>query len=317
MDSYNPDYQFSLRGIFRHWKILLLTITVVGFSLFVVLILLGPQVGSVFSSVKSGIGGSSPSSVSNSPAKIPDSTSSSNSPGNQLDRKIIRNASIVIVAEDVEKTLSSVRTLATGQQGLVSSSNTSLRDDKTIADVVIQVPALTFDETMSQLRRLAYKVESESSTSQDVTEDFVDTDSQIRNLKASEAQFIELLKKAKDVNETLIVQRELNMVRGEIEKRQGHLNYLQAKSDFSTITIRISPKELLVDKSKSAAAWDFGKVVQGAWDGSVRGLQIMATVGITVLIYLAWIVPAVGIPLLLGIFVYRRFFRRSPNLREG
>ncbi len=317
MDSYNPDPEFTLGGIFRHWKISLAVVIGVGFIVFIFLRLLGPQVGGVFSSVKSGIGGGGSSSGSYTSSTSTVAGNNFPSTANQLNRKVIRNASILIIAEDVEKTLSSVRTLASGREGLVSSSTTSLKDDKTVADIVIQVPALAFDDTMSQIRLLAYKVENESSTSQDVTEDYVDTDSQIRNLKASESQFIELLKKAKDVNETLTVQRELNTVRGEIEKRQGHLNYLQAKSEFSTITIKISPKIVVTDKSNTANGWDFGKIIEGAWDGSLRGLQIIASVGITVIIYLAWIVPLVAIPLFLGIFVYRRFFRRAQNLSES
>ncbi|NWJ96929.1 MAG: DUF4349 domain-containing protein [Chloroflexi bacterium] len=209
----------------------------------------------------------------------------------QSDRMIIRNATLSVQADDVEKFLSDVRALATEQNGSVMQANTTLRDDKTYANLTIQIPALAFDATVSRLRQLAYKVDSENTGSQDVTEEFVDTDAQVRNLKATEASYLELLKKATNVNDTLSIQRELTSVRGEIERRQGRMNYLQKKSDTSTITLSISPR--LPTTKLQSESWDIGNVLAQAWEGSLRGLQKLGTVLITVVVYGWWVLPLI------------------------
>ncbi len=167
------------------------------------------------------------------------------------------------------------------------------------ANVTLQVPAASFDVTIARLRQLAFKVESENSTSQDVSEEFVDIDAQVRTLKVTEGTYLELLKKAVTLNDTLTIQRELNIVRTNIERLQGRMNYLQKKSDFSTITLSVSPR--LLDAASQTPGWDFGKVLNTAWEGSLRGLQGLATVLIFIVVYSWWVLP-----LLLGLYLTAR-----------
>ena len=141
-------------------------------------------------------------SVANQAPKGSGTTTSNNGTGSSTynmgsvsDRMIIRNATLSLEAENMEKTLADIRALVSQQQGTVFSSNTTIRNEQTYATVVIQVPSVAYYETMSRLRGLAYKVVSESSSSQDVTEEFVDTEAQIRNLKATEAQLLDLQKR--------------------------------------------------------------------------------------------------------------------------
>ncbi len=225
------------------------------------------------------------------------------------DRMIIRNASLAVQADDVEKFLGNARALAAEQNGTVMQTNTSFRDNKTYANIVLQVPSAAFDVTISRLRQLAFKVENENSTSQDVTEEFVDVDAQIRNLKATEASYLELLKQAKNVNDTLTVQRELTNVRGEIERRQGRLNFLQKKSDTSTISLSVSPRGVEATKSVTSS-WEVGRVLDDAWQGSLKGLQGLATVLITLAVYGWWVLPLLA----LAYFVARTGLKRvSPK----
>ena len=71
---------------------------------------------------------------------------------------------------------------------------------------------------------------SESTTGQDVTEQYTDLDSQLRNLEASEAQLLELMKQAGTVEEILKVQQELTNTRGQIEQIKGQMQYLEQSS---------------------------------------------------------------------------------------
>jgi hypothetical protein len=240
------------------------------------------------------------------------STSSNYNLNSQTDRMVIRSASLSLITEDVEKTLANVRSLVTVQQGFVVSSNSSVRGDYTYATIVVQIPAPAYDETMNLLRKSVYKVESESSTSQDVTEEFVDTDAQVRNLKVTEAQLLDLMKKATSLNDTLTLQRELTNIRGEIERREGRLNFLSKKTAYSTISISISPKTAPPVAVKTQD-WDFGQVVDKAWAGSLKGLQGLATVSVNVAVYAIWLVPLLALMFFLIVFSFRRLFPRRPQ----
>ncbi|NWJ44958.1 MAG: DUF4349 domain-containing protein [Chloroflexi bacterium] len=283
-------------------------------------IMASPRVGNVFDEVSSGIGyapqptAAAAGSAAKAPAQDYASGSTSTSSGSynigtSTDKMIIRNATLNVTVENMEKTLADIRALVAQQQGTIFSSNTTVRNEQTYATLVLQIPSGAFDETMTRLRALAYKVDSENTTSQDVTEEYVDLDSQMRNLKATEAQLLDLLKKATNVNETLTVQRELTNVRGEIERRQGRMNYLQKKSDYSLVTLNISPKGA-PSTLKVGNNWDFGLILSDAWEGSLRGLQGLATVTVTLAVYGIWLVPL----LVLGFYFGRKFYRRFRSL---
>ncbi|MEI7553762.1 DUF4349 domain-containing protein [Candidatus Chlorohelix sp.] len=317
----SPSFFSSRRRLFLYGSVVLVVILVISAVLGVIL---SPQTGSVFSSTQKSLGyvpQSTSAAGSAAKAPVPASTSSSTSTGSgsynigtSANQMIIRNATLSVTVENMEKSLADIRALVAQQQGTVFSSNTTVRDDKTYATLVLQIPSVAFDDTMIRLRALVYKVDNETTTSQDVTEEYVDLDSQMRNLKATEAQLLELLKKATNVNETLTVQRELTSVRGEIERRQGRMSYLEKKSDYSQVTVNLSPKGA-ASVIKTGNNWDFGLILSDAWEGSLRGLQGLATVTVTLALYGIWLVPLMGLVFYFGRKIYHRLFH-SPASKQ-
>jgi hypothetical protein len=298
----------NIKRLFRKIGVWGVIIGVAGFmAVGVLLILSGPQVGSVFSAVTKGLGGGSSYSGSTPAAVNPavaapvasslgSAQASANAQSRPADRLIIRNATLSLTSSDVEKSLGEIRTMAVGQDGLVFQSSTTVREDKLYATITLQVPSDTFDQTMNQLRRLSgVKVESENSTSQDVTEEYVDLQAQANNLKASEAELVKLLSKAANVTEVMNVQKELTAVRGEIEQRLGRLNYLEKKSSMSTIGISLAPAALPATNNKPSKGWDPLSVLETAWSGSLTGLQKLYKVGITLGVWAIWIGPLVAL----------------------
>jgi hypothetical protein len=224
-----------------------------------------------------------------------------------LDRMIIRNGEINLTVASVEDSLAAVRAIATQANGLVFSSNTQYAGDEMVATVTIQVPATTFDEVMSRLRTLAVKVVSETSTSQDVTEEYTDLSSQLKNLQVQEEQLRTLMGRATTVDETLTVQRELGQVRGEIEKTQGRMNYLSHRADLSTIIVTLAPRALVA----TPEGWQPVSTAERAWNASLTTLSRLADVLITVVVFFWWLIP----PVLLGAWLLRSRLRarRGPR----
>jgi hypothetical protein len=266
-------------------------------------LMLGPQVGSVFSAVTKGLGGgnynttiantqpnpSTPVPNSNmQPAKLPE------------DRLIIRTGNISITVNKVADTLDQLAVLAKGKGGLVFSNNVTQANGYTNATMTLQIPPDQFEETLSAIRKLAITVTNENSTSQDVTEEYVDNDAQIKNLTQTEQQLNTLLTKANTVGEVLSVQHEITTVRGQIDQLQGRQNYLAKRSSMSSITINIAtvattPAEVEPNKN---AGWDVGKIIQNSWQTSLKVLQKLAEV-LIILVMFVWAVPLLLVALLL------------------
>ena len=222
-------------------------------------------------------------------------------------RKIVRTASLTLAVEDVGASVQKVESIATAAGGFVSESSvfvepeppapsedgTERRKTET-ASVTVRVPAETYASVMKQLRGIAEEVEGESSQGSDVTEEFTDLESRVRNLEATERQYLELLKVAKAIPDILTVQDRLNQVRLEIEQAQGRMQLLNDLTDLATITAQLRPFVLGAEEP-GEPGW-----AQAAWEDaretSEDMLKALGQVGIVAGVVLAWLsVPALAI----------------------
>jgi len=110
------------------------------------------------------------------------------------------------------------------------------------AAITIGVPVDEFEKVLSRLRGLALKVVDETAAGDDVTQQYVDLQSQLTNLEATRARIQEFLKDTKTVDEALRVNQELSNIEGQIEQIKGQMNYLNDRSAFSTITVNLEPE---------------------------------------------------------------------------
>jgi len=190
--------------------------------------------------------GSAPGSVTQK-----DYESSSSQPQPDIiitaDRLIIRTGSLALVVEDVDEAIDQIASIAGLYNGYVVASNSWQDGDRMAGNIAIRVEVAYFEPAMSGLRGLAVEVNSESTSGEDVTEEYVDLDAQLRNLEASEAQLLELMQQAGDVSEILEVQRELVKTRDEIERIKGRMQYLESSAAMSYIAISLEQSKLTVE----------------------------------------------------------------------
>ncbi len=151
-------------------------------------------------------------------------------------RIIVRTVDMTLVVSDLSSTSDTISSLAVQFGGWVVSSR---RDQRHRSSISIRVPAERLDEALALLRASALKVESEISSSQDFTDEYIDTRSKVKNLQATEAQLLKLLERADAIEDALKVQAEVTKVQGQIEKGQGRLNFLSETSAFSLININL------------------------------------------------------------------------------
>ncbi|MBI2942358.1 MAG: DUF4349 domain-containing protein [Chloroflexi bacterium] len=205
------------------------------------------------------------------------------------DRMIIRTGQLRLTVENVEESLAAARRIANQLGGFVAQSETRYDGDRMIATLTLQVPVAQFDTVVQELRRLAVKVESESSSSQDVTEEYVDLQAQVTNLEATEARLRSVLEKATRLEDILTLQREITQVRGQIERIQGRMNYLQRRTTFSSIAVTLAPP---VAKPKGGEeVWNPLETAERAWQASLRVIRGVVDALIVVVVFFWWLAP--------------------------
>jgi PKD repeat protein len=182
---------------------------------------------------------------------------------------IVRTGNVQLIVEDVRATIDKINDLAETLEGYVVSSSSWKEGERLIGTTTIRVPAEQFYYATSVIRAMAVEVRSESTSSKDVTEEYIDLSAQRRNLEATEAQLLELIKKAEKVEEVLDVQRELSRVQGELEQIKGRMQYLERTSQTSLIEVTLEQSKLDVKFSASTVTAKEGEGIR--FYGEVAG----------------------------------------------
>ncbi len=154
------------------------------------------------------------------------------------DRKMVRTCSLEMIIQKPAEAAEKIRGLAERLGGFLISSEVRGGQDATGGSLTIRVPAARFEEARAEIRRLGLRVESERIEAQDVTRQYVDNETNLRNLRAEEARYLAILKEAKTVKDALEVSEKLGDVRGQIEREQAEFNALSKQVE--TVAIEIS-----------------------------------------------------------------------------
>ncbi len=95
--------------------------------------------------------------------------------------------------------------------------------------MVIRVSNSDFENLLQEVSSDVKYFDQKEISSEDVTEQFIDIEARLKAKKELENCYLELLKKANKISEILEIEKELVVIREEIESKQGQLNYLQNK----------------------------------------------------------------------------------------
>jgi len=162
------------------------------------------------------------------------------------ERLVIKTGWLSLLVKDVRESVDKMQKLATELSGFVVDSQVTVVDEKkeTLrATVTIRVPAEKFDEALATLKKEALKVESEQTSGQDVTEEYTDLESRLRNLEATEAQLLKIMERAGEIKDVLAVQQELTRIREQIETTKGRIKFLEESAKMAKITANFATKE--------------------------------------------------------------------------
>lgn len=157
------------------------------------------------------------------------------------ERKVVRSGELVVSVASPEGVSSEVERLLEEAGGFVERS-TATRD----SDVWLEcrVPPARLDAVMDSVAGLG-KEERRSVSEADVTEQYVDLETRLRNDLALRERLQQLLQRAKDVEDVLAIEKELNRIQSEIETRQAQLDRLKSDVEQSTLSITLRRERIL------------------------------------------------------------------------
>lgn len=162
-------------------------------------------------------------------------------------RKIIRNARISAETLEFDAFLEAVTQKAVSLGGYVQSNNIrnrsmSARNEMRSADVVFRIPAEKLDEFLSSVDGLG-NVTSRVEDTNDVTESYIDVEARLSSLRTEYDTLLDLLSKAENLDEIILLQDRLSSVRYEIESYEARKRSYDSQIAYSTVALNVAEVE--------------------------------------------------------------------------
>ncbi len=227
------------------------------------------------------------------------------------DRVVIHTANLSIVVPEPSASVQEIADLAKEMGGFVVSSNvfqTFFSEANVSADrasITIRVPSERLDEALAAIKTGATEIQSENISGQDVTQEFTDLQSRLRNLEAAEEQLLEIMEAATDTEDVLQVFENLRRVSEEIEVIKGRIQYLSESARLSAIAVELIPD--VAAQPLNIGGWQPEGTVKEAFTSLIQALRFLGDAAIWSAICIVPIALILGVPLY---FVARGIRRR-------
>src|SRR5580693_4098295 len=227
-------------------------------------------------------GGGGEGEFDNAPSSLSVALAASGQSDTPDTRKIIRNGTLDLLVNDVGQSIDKIGPIVNGVGGFIEQS-TQINSGSHSASVTVRIPADRLDRVITQIKGLATNVDRESVEVRDVTREYIDLDARLRNAQAEEAQYLQILKRATTIKDTLDVTEKLSDVRGRIEQMQGEMKFLMAQIDMSSLEISLQTES---DAAVAGIHWRPLRQAKAALSEMISGLADWADSVIAFLINL-------------------------------
>lgn len=215
------------------------------------------------------------------------------------DKKIIKNGDLSLKVSSADDANQKIANIAKANGGEVVSSNFYQTEQNVKSGTVtVKVSVANFEKAFAELKKVATLVVQESTSGQDVTEQYADLQAQLRNKQAEEQSFMKILERSGTIDEILKVTRELSRARGEIERLQGRIKFMDLQTDMSSISVSLT-EDTNITFSDSWRPW---QVVKETFNGLVKSVQGFVNFLIVLIIQ---VIPVLVLYLLIFYIIYR------------
>lgn len=229
----------------------------------------------------------------------------------EFQQMIIMNANLEIAVDDPGVSMSAIQQMAAGMGGFTVSSYiyktyTAAGIEVPAATVTVRVPAAKLNDALEQIKALtgdpAKYTLTENISGQDVTQEYTDLKSRLRNLEEANAKLSELYDTATKTEEALAIYQQKMQVTEQIEVIKGQMQYYEQSAAKSAITVQIVAKESIapitvagwtpkgVARDAVQALIDFGKGLVNflIWFG-ILVIPILIIIGLPIFLLVRWL----------------------------
>ncbi|HAT8178938.1 TPA: DUF4349 domain-containing protein [Legionella pneumophila] len=209
---------------------------------------------------------------------VPGSFSATNNNSSATDQvmrgMIIRNANITLEVNNPPKVIDDIMAIAEREGGYVVNSN--LRQDSfyvggNTAQISIRVPSNRLNTVLQNLKSLAVKVIEESITSEDITRQYVDLESELKNYRVAKDQLNKIMQGAKSTSDVLAVYQQLSETQRKIDIIEGQIKYYKESLAYSLITIYLQINPAI--KNAQDSTWKISDVVMKSYQALIDQLR--------------------------------------------
>ncbi len=264
--------------------------------------------------VSQGEAGLAPLPTSAAPAAAQADSSDPASQGGQ-GPLIIKQAQIRLQVKNTDQAIDRLTQIVSDTDGYIVSNRVWFEqtgeESYKYATYTIGVPVDAFEVALRRLRSMAIKVVDETASGQDVSEEYVDLESRLRNLEATRDRIRGFLDQAQTVEESLRINNELAAIEDQIEQVQGRIRFLAGRAAFSTITIQLDPElpappEPTPTPEPVPYRWDPGATFQNASSIAVKFGQLLVDAFIYLVVWVPFAIPVLLIWVVYKIVTHKR-----------
>ncbi|WP_058480608.1 DUF4349 domain-containing protein [Legionella waltersii] len=226
-------------------------------------------------------------------------------------RMIIRNAQLSLQVNDIPKVMDAIIQLADNSGGYVVSSTfnqDTVYGGGSSAEVKIRVPAKGLNSALQRLKGLATKVIQESISGEDITQQYVNLESELKNLKDTKLQLGKIMQGATKTPDVLSVFEELSETQRKIDVTEGQIKYFKESVAFSLITIDISMNPDI--KINQDSQWKIAQVFSESYKQLINYLREFTYGVIEFSVYLLPLILLWGIILCVVIWIAKSIYFR-------
>lgn len=222
------------------------------------------------------------------------------------ERKIITSGSVSLEVTDFDNKMKSISELAERIGGYVENTNVEnndyyiaegKRDKLKTGNITLRIPAAKFSSAVEEIKAMG-EVINHNTNSVDITEQYYDTTTRVDNLKVQENRLRELVAMAKNVDEILKIENELNRVRSEIELMSTDIKRWDKQVSLSSLYVSL--KEVKAGKLESV---NVPTIWTKAYNGFVRAINNILRGVEKLFIFVVSAIPYIIILALLSVIV--------------
>jgi len=188
-------------------------------------------------------------------------------PAQPVEKKIIKEGEISIEANNVKAARKALTDSLTKLGGYVDEESENNDESNSRKNYVlsIRIPAQHFERFLSAVFSTADHIESKSIRIKDVTTEFIDITTRLKNKTLLEDRYKALLQKATKMADVLEVEDKLTEIRTDIETTQGQLNYLNKQVAYSSLQITLFSKSISGKNEGNSFGYRFTNALSDSW----------------------------------------------------